>query len=105
MVSRLCFDPSTLALKGHNPHNKPIPIFRDFFILSHFTTLHCTDIFHMDTVFDQQSSTNLAQTLSQKQAGILVKIRMEIPTPRTSSGKFTNTESVKQGLSVGQSKA
>ena len=48
LVSRLGFDPSTLALKGHNPHNKPIPIFRDFFILSHFPILHYTDTFHMD---------------------------------------------------------
>ena len=57
MVSRLNLDPSTLALKGHNPHNKPIPLFRDFFIFSHFTTLHYTDIFHIDSGFCRQTST------------------------------------------------
>ena len=51
MVSRLGFDPSTLALKGRNRHNEPVPIFRDFLILSHSQTLHCTDTFHMDPDF------------------------------------------------------
>ena len=50
-VTSLGFDLRTLALKGRNRHNEPAPIFRDFFILSHFPTLHCTDTFHMDPVF------------------------------------------------------
>ena len=60
--SRLGFDPSTLALKGRNQHNESVPIFRDFFILSHSQTLHCIDPFHIDPDFWTQSSTNLAQS-------------------------------------------
>ncbi len=66
VVSRLGFDPSTLALKGHNPHNKPIPIFHDFFILSHFPILHYTDTFHMDPGSCRQTSTNLERPLTKK---------------------------------------
>ena len=60
--SRLGFDPITLALKGRNRHNEPVPIFRDFFVLSHVPILHYTDTFHMDPGFWTQSSTNLAHS-------------------------------------------
>jgi len=67
------FEPATLALARRNRHNEPDPIFRDFFILSHFPTLHCTDTFHMDPVFCPQSSTNLAQLLSRTPSRFLSK--------------------------------